>query len=99
MEKPIGCCALVSLGDNRFEVAKMTVAESERGRGLGRWLLEHVVVFAKEKAIAGLYLETNTALANAIHIYEAVGFKHVPAERVKPSPYARANVFMEMRLA
>jgi hypothetical protein len=45
-----------------------------------------------------LYLETNTKLQNAIRIYEAVGFRHLPAEQVKPSPYTRANVYMEMTL-
>ena len=94
----IGCCALLDLKDGRFEVAKMTVAETERGRGLGRQLLEHVVEFARGQSIAILYLETNNALKNAIHVYEAVGFRHLPAERIKPSPYARANVFMEMVL-
>ena len=35
-------------------------------------------------------------LANAVHLYESVGFKHLPPERVGPSPYARADVHMEM---
>jgi putative acetyltransferase len=96
--KMVGCCALIALGDGRFEVAKMTVAETERGQGLGRQLLEYVVQFAREKSIACLYLETNKKLRDAIHLYEVVGFRHLPAERVKPSPYARADVYMEMRL-
>jgi hypothetical protein len=45
-----------------------------------------------------LYLETNSKLQNAIHVYESLGFTHLPAESVKPSPYARANVYMEMWL-
>jgi GNAT superfamily N-acetyltransferase len=96
--RPVGCCALIALGGGQFEVAKMTVAESERGRGLGRQLLEHLIEFARERSISRLYLETNTKLQNAIRIYEAVGFRHVPGDRVKPSPYTRANVFMEMSL-
>ena len=94
----IGCCALIAMPDGRWEVAKMTVAESERGQGIGQKLLEHVVEFARQKAVRALYLETNTKLGRAIRIYEAVGFKHLPTERVKRSPYARANVYMEMVL-
>jgi len=94
----IGTCALIALGDGRFEIAKMTVVERERGQGVGRQLLEYAVEFARQKAIARLYLETNTKLQNAIRIYEAVGFRHLPPEQVKPSPYARANVYMEMTL-
>lgn len=94
----VGCCALIALSDGRFEVAKMTIAESERGQGLGRQLLQHVVDFAREKSIEHLYLETNTKLSNAIRIYEAVGFSHLPAEQVRPSPYTRSNVYMQMTL-
>jgi putative acetyltransferase len=42
-----------------------------------------------------LTLATNSKLPNAIHLYESLGFRHLPPE---PSPYARANVFMEMDL-
>ncbi len=97
--RKIGCCALIALADGRFEVAKMTIAESERGQGLGRKLLDYVVEFAREKGVSALYLETNTKLRNAIGIYEAVGFRHLPTQRVKHSPYARANVYMEMVLS
>jgi len=45
-----------------------------------------------------LYLETNQVLLPAIHLYEAVGFTHLPKVRVVASPYARADVFMEMWL-
>ncbi len=96
--EPIGTCALIALGDGRFEIAKMTVAAQERGQGVGRQLLEYAIAFARAKAIRRLYLETNTKLQDAIRIYEAVGFRHLPAERVKASPYARANVYMEMTL-
>ncbi len=96
--EPVGCCALLAMGDGSFELAKMTVAESERGRGLGRQLLEEVVALARRLAIGRLYLETNSKLQNAVHLYEAVGFRHLPPEEVKPSPYARADVFMQMHL-
>ena len=96
--RAVGCCALIAQGNGGYEVAKMTVAESERGQGLGRRMLEHLIGFAREKKMARLYLETNSVLGPAIRIYEAVGFQHLPPERVKPSPYARSNVFMEMNL-
>ena len=95
----VGCCALMAMPENdRLEVAKMTIAESERGQGVGRQLLEHVICFAKECYIRTLYLETNTKLESAVRLYEAVGFRHLPPEQAKPSPYARANVFMELQL-
>jgi len=94
----VGCCALVAMGPGEFEVAKMAVTPLVRGLGIGRLLLETVVAEAKADGASRLYLETNHALTPAIHLYEAVGFTHVPEERVVASPYARADVFMEMWL-
>jgi putative acetyltransferase len=94
----IGTCALLPMKDGAFEVAKMTVAEKCRGLGIGKKLLAHVIEYAKEMGASRLYLETNNKLANAIHVYESLGFRHLPPELVHPSPYARANVYMELML-
>jgi putative acetyltransferase len=95
---PIGCCALLARRDATFEVAKNTVMESYRGQGVGKKMLQYVIDQARALGATRLYLETSTKLANAIHLYESLGFRHLPPERVVPSPYARANVFMERML-
>jgi putative acetyltransferase len=97
-EKRIGCCALVFMKPGVFEVAKMAVSESYQGRGVGRKLLEYTITHAKTLGAHALELVTNSKLSNAIHLYESLGFRHLPPERVEPSPYARANVFMELHL-
>ncbi|HEV1284103.1 MAG TPA: GNAT family N-acetyltransferase [Bryobacteraceae bacterium] len=94
----IGTCALLPMGDGAFEVAKMTVSETHRGLGLGKQLLAHVIEYARGTGAKRLYLETNRKLETAIHVYESLGFRHLPLDRVKPSPYARANVYMELWL-
>jgi putative acetyltransferase len=94
----IGTCALLPMKDGAFEVAKMTVAEKCRGLGIGKKLLAHVIEYARAMGASRLYLETNNKLANAIHVYESLGFRHLPPELVHPSPYARANVYMELLL-
>jgi putative acetyltransferase len=94
----VGCCALLPTEPGSFELAKMAVNEDERGHGIGRKILEYTIARAKQLGAHRLYLETNRKLENAIHLYESVGFRHLPLERVTPSPYARANVFMEMLL-
>jgi putative acetyltransferase len=96
--KRIGTCALLAMEPGVFEVAKMAVEERYRGEGIGRILLECTIIEARRLGARRLYLETNSGLANAIHLYESVGFCHLPAERVTPSPYARANVYMEKLL-
>jgi|HubBroStandDraft_5_1064220.scaffolds.fasta_scaffold113720_1 putative acetyltransferase len=95
----IGCCALVFVKTGVFEVAKMAVSERYRGKGIGRRLLEYTIAQARRLGAHTLELASNTKLANAVHLYESLGFRHLPPERVEPSPYARANVFMVLNLA
>jgi putative acetyltransferase len=97
-EKPIGCCALIPLRPGVFEVAKMSITQSYRGNGIGRKVLAHAIEQAKLLGADSLYLESSAKLADAIHLYESLGFRHLPPEKVTPSPYARANVFMDLQL-
>jgi len=90
----IGCCALIRMEEG-FEVCKMTVSPAVRGTGLGRRLLAACEAAAREVGATRLYLETNSVLAPAIGLYESFGFVHLPP---RPTPYARADVFMEKRL-
>jgi putative acetyltransferase len=93
----VGCCALIAIGTAEYELAKMTVSEAARGRGIGRKLLQFVIDQARSMGAHRLYLESNTKVADAIHLYEELGFRHLPApEHV--SKYARADTFMEMFL-
>ncbi len=95
----IGCCALVAMEPGTYEVAKMAVTASAQGSGVGRKLLAHVIDQARAAGATRLYLETNRILIPAIRLYEALGFQHLSPERVVPSPYARADVYMELNLA
>jgi GNAT superfamily N-acetyltransferase len=97
-ERAVGCCALLAMPEGSFEIGKMAVAEELRGQGVGRKLLARVVEFAREIGARRLYLETSTRLPNAIHLYEAQGFTYLPPERVRRSPYARSDLYMEMFL-
>jgi putative acetyltransferase len=96
--RPVGCCALIAMGPGEFEVAKMAVTESCQGAGIGRRLLDAVIVEARASGVNRLYLETNLKLAPAIRLYESLGFRRLPPERVVPSAYSRSNVAMELYL-
>ena len=97
-KEAVGCCALIRLDDTSFEVAKMAVTLAWQRHGLGRKLLEHVIQHARELKAKRLYLETNSRLVPAIRLYESLGFRHLPVERVTLSPYQRADVYMELLL-
>ena len=94
----VGCAALIPLGGGVYELSKMAVSPRLRGIGIGRRLLEHAITQAKVIGAKSIFLGSNTKLRSAVHLYESVGFRHVPPEKIPPMPYTRANVFMEMQL-
>jgi putative acetyltransferase len=94
----VGCVALIPMGNQVYELSKMAVSPRLRGLGIGRSLLEHAIAQARAIGAKSLFLGSSTKLPNAVHLYESVGFQHVPPERLPPMPYARADVFMELPL-
>lgn len=97
-EKTVGCVALIPMGDGVYELSKMAVSPEMRGLGIGRRLLTHVIGEAKRLGAKRLFLGSSSILKNAIHLYEAVGFRHVPPETLPDMHYVRADVFMEIPL-
>ena len=96
--EPVGCVALIPMGDTVYELSKMAVSAHLRGLGIGRRLLEYAVAHARRIGARSLFLGSSTKLPNAVHLYESIGFRHVPPEKLPPMPYTRADVFMEMVL-
>ena len=94
--RPVGCCALIAMADGGYELAKMAVDETVRGRGIGKRLMTAAVALARDLNAPRLYIETNSSLKNAIGLYEAHGFRHMAAQ---PTAYARCDVWMELKLA
>jgi putative acetyltransferase len=94
----VGCCALLPIGPHEFELVKMAVSEELRGHGIGRRMLRFAIECGWRIGARRLYLESNSALPSALHLYEEAGFQHLPPAKRKPSKYQRADVFMEMFL-
>nr|WP_040746858.1 GNAT family N-acetyltransferase [Nocardia transvalensis] len=97
-ETVVGCVALVREGEGVYELSKMAVARDLRGRGLGRLILNAAVDHARKLGATTLFLGSSTKLTDAVHLYESVGFVHVPSDRIGPMPYDRADVFMRYDL-
>jgi GNAT superfamily N-acetyltransferase len=97
-DRIVGCCALMYLDSETFEVAKMAVADSAQGHGVGKLLLQGAIDLARSLGARRLYLETNSQLTPALHLYDHFGFRLIPEDTLPPSPYARADVRMELLL-
>lgn len=93
-----GTCALQKTGKRRFELTKMSVLDSARGRKAGEFLLRATLHRARELDADTLYLLTNAACAPAIHLNEKVGFVH-DADIMHDfgGRYARCDVAMRYR--
>ena len=72
----IGTCALRKTGDGAFELIKMGVRESARGRKAGEFLLAATIARAQAMGTETLYLLSNAKSVAAIHLYEKLGFVH-----------------------
>lgn len=93
----VGTCALyLRPQDDWWELTKMTVAESMRGRQIGRRLGEAVLERCRAMGLKAVMLETNSRLTPALTLYRSLGFKAVPMPAT--SDYARADIRMECHL-
>jgi DNA-binding MarR family transcriptional regulator/GNAT superfamily N-acetyltransferase len=84
--EPVGCGALKFHPGAPAEVKRMWVASSARGLGLGRRLQAELEAQAAGHGVRVLRLETNRALAEAIALYRAAGYREVAA--FNDEPYA-----------
>ncbi|MFA6123813.1 MAG: GNAT family N-acetyltransferase [Sphingomonas sp.] len=95
----VGACALQKTGDQQFELTKMGVLESARGRKAGEFLLHAIIARARTLGAERLYLLSNSKSAAAIHLYEKLGFVHDPGIMDEfGKRYERCNVAMRYPL-
>ncbi len=94
--QPVGTCAMVPHGPGCYELAKMAVAPSTRGKGHGDLLLKSALEWARGKSADKVILLSNTVLEPAIALYRKHGFL---TTRLGPHPdYKRCNIEMELSL-
>jgi ribosomal-protein-alanine N-acetyltransferase len=59
------------------ELANLAVAPAERGKGIGRVLLDHMISDAVMRGISQVYLEVRESNTAARHLYATRGFEEV----------------------
>ena len=91
----IGTVAMIKSSDDRFELAKMTVQEDFRGKGIANMLMDECLKFAKQNNSREIFLISNDSLIIARNLYDKYGFKEVDLDSRK---YDRGNVKMRLTL-
>lgn len=94
-DTPVGVVAAINEGDLGWELAKMAVSPTHQGRGIGEMLGRAAVEYAWAKGARRMFLDTNSRLANAVRLYERLGFRHTDPPQARP--YARSDVYMEIQ--
>ena len=82
--EPIGCGAVKHHPGQVSDIKRMWIAESARGLGLGRRLLEHLEGLAREHGSREVRLETGDVLTEAIALYRSAGYVEVPPFNDEP---------------
>jgi GNAT superfamily N-acetyltransferase len=91
-----GTCAVIRHDAETYELAKMAVAPTARGRGYGDRLVEAAIAFARAAGARRLMLVSNTRRAAALTLYRKHGFRDVPLDPA--NGYSRADIQLELPL-
>ena len=91
----IGTVAMIKNSDKIYELAKMTVKSSFRGKGIANLLMDKCIEFAFKKNASEIFLISNDSLTVARNLYEKYGFKEVVLDSQK---YKRGNVKMILQI-
>ena len=83
---PVASGAVKPVSPGVGSLKRMWVAETVRGLGIGRRMLEALESQARELGMTSLQLETNHTLQEAIGLYRSAGFREVA--RFSSDPYA-----------
>ena len=93
-ETVIGTCGIVPTQPGEFELVKLAVASSARGRGIGRQLVNACLSHARQLGARRVVLLSNSRLLAALRLYERAGFRYAPLPA--NNPYATGDVYMTM---
>jgi putative acetyltransferase len=73
----VGTFGLHPINKNICELRKMYLLRHVRGKGLGKYMLNFAIEFAREKHYSKIFLETISPLKEAISLYKKIGFTEV----------------------
>ncbi len=94
-ERTVGCVAVRKLDEVACEMKRLFVRPEARGTGLGTELAQEVIAVAQELGYTLMRLDTLDRLAEAMHIYEKLGFRRTAPYYENPLP---GVVYWELKL-
>ncbi len=77
-DQPVGCGGVKRLDDTSAELKRVYLAAAERGRGLGRRLLEQLEQHARVLGYERLRLDTGNLQPEALGLFRSAGYEQIP---------------------
>ncbi|MGK7860945.1 GNAT family N-acetyltransferase [Falsiroseomonas sp. E2-1-a4] len=97
-QEPAGCVALRDLGDGIGEMKRMFVPQAHRGIGVGRDLAVRIIEDARGAGYRSIRLDTSFRQAEAMRLYERVGFGRIAPYYALEEDMRNFLVFFELPL-
>lgn len=94
-DKVVGTAGLWKENEQEYELVKMTVDPSYRGKGISKLLLDKCLEEAGKRKAGKVFLFSNSQLTTALELYKKYGFHPVA---VTNAPFVTADVKMELAL-
>ena len=94
-EEVVGTVAMIKNSTKVYELAKMTVKDIFRGKGIANLLMDRCIEFAFDQKAVEIFLISNDSLIVARNLYDKYGFNEVVLDSQK---YNRGNVKMMLSL-
>ncbi len=95
-EEVVGSVALRELDGAARELKRMYLRPEQRGRGLGKQLLDVALDYARRSGAGAIRLDTSERMLAAQRLYEAYGFERVPGDAPRQG---QCRLLYELRLA
>jgi len=71
----VGVVVLLPLGEEQLEIKNIAVQPDWQGKGIGRRLLQAVIIEAKRTHVKELWIGTGNSSIGQLYLYQSVGFE------------------------
>ena len=93
--EPLGCVAVRPLGEGRCEMKRLYVPSAARGLGVGKALVEAIILAAAKIGYREMWLDTLPEMTTALALYRRAGFTPIASYYTTP---VEGTVFLGLTL-
>ena len=81
-QRPVAFAGYSETAPGAFKLHKLYILPDQQGKGVGKFLVQHIVAELKSRGARSLYLNVNRYNSSAKAFYEKAGFKQLKDEDI-----------------